>query len=107
MRIIIQEIQDHKEYYDTLNIVGKKVFDFKFDYVYQRLEILAQELLEEENNNEMANIRIFMEAQHPNDMIEFKGYTDKLSERIRGCFTSVDTKSFENMIYQLRDETLN
>ena len=107
MRILVQECIDNKEYYNTLDVVGKKIFDFKFNYVYERLEVLSNELLEEEKNNEMANIRIYMDEEHPNDMIAIKGYSEKLSQRIKGCFLSVDTKSFESMIYQLRDSFLN
>ena len=107
MRIRINEMIEDNDFYYKLDLVGKKVYDYKFNYVIERLDVLSDEIIEEENNNKYAHIMLYMNGDTVNDFIKFKGYSKILSERIIGCFTSVDTMSFENRIYQLRDETLN
>ena len=107
MRINISEVLQNELYYDTLNILGKKIFDFKLKYVIDRLLILDEEMLIEEQANAKANILLTMDAENIDDFVSFRGYSPKLSERITGCFSSGGREFFEDEIFRLRDSFLN
>ena len=101
MKIVIKEMLSDADYYDNLNFVGKQIFDFKFDFVYERLAVLRDEIDKEEQDNLNAKIRLVMEGDTVNDFIEVKGYSDQLIIKIRGCFSGQDAIYFESRIYQL------
>lgn len=86
MRIKIKEIAEDEKYYESLNIMGKQLFDFKLSFVHQRLAVLEESLVKEEYDNPTAIIRLIIEFKNVDDFIAVKGYSKELKDKINECF---------------------
>lgn len=106
MRIKIKEIDDDKDYYKNLNFIGKQIFDFKLDFVKMRLSVLKEDLIIEESNNPKACVRLIMNGETVNDFTEIRGYSKKMSDKIKDCLCR-ETVYFEDRIYEIVNAALN
>ena len=58
------------------------LFDFKFEFIKMRLFVLKDELLAEESANPKACIRLSMDAELLNDLMEMRLFTKSFPIRL-------------------------
>lgn len=85
MNLFVKELANDTNYYENLDFVKREVYDFKHQFVLERLIPLMSEIHEYELNksDSVTNITISMEDKI---FIEINGYPQKLKEKIMACF---------------------
>ncbi|MCW3111472.1 MAG: hypothetical protein JWQ09_5978 [Segetibacter sp.] len=99
MRITIAESLQDSCYYENLSFTGKLLYDFKFDFVFEKLRIFYEVMIIEEDKNPAACIQLMMESGTFNDFILIKGYSQELTNKMLARFTKQDVMYFVSTVY--------
>lgn len=74
--------------------IEERIFESVYNYIHDRILILDKEIELEEIQNSEAAILVYLMTE-PKAIVP-KGYSDKLTNRILGCFNENDT----NLLWQ-------
>lgn len=74
----------------TMTFEEQKVFETIFNFIYDRILILDNEITQEEAGTKDSDVFIMVEIL--NKKIVFHGYSESLKERLMGCFNENDEK---------------